>query len=250
MNLEVLFTPAEFEALAARDLGGTTCVVFDVLRATTSMIMALEHGAEAIRPVAEIHEAVALKRRDPALLLAGERNGLRIRRDLTGEMDFDLGNSPREFTRAVVGGRRMAMTTTNGTRALRACAAAQRVFPGSVRNLEALTRRLLRLAPDRVTLICAGTHESAAYEDVIGAGALCQRLKRAGDLVAISDSAAIALDVHRSVAADPLTAVRRASNARRLLSLGALAEDVAYCLAFDASPVVAVMRADGWIVQD
>lgn len=250
MNLEVLFTPAEFEALLTRDLSGTTCVVFDVLRATTSMITALENGAEAIRPVAEIQEAVALKRSDPALLLAGERNGLRILCDQTGEMDFDLGNSPREFTRGAVGGRRIAMTTTNGTRALRACAGAQRVFPGSVRNLEALTRRLLRLAPERVMLICAGTHESAAYEDVIGAGALCHRLKREKALTTISDSAAIALDVHQSVAADPLTAVRRASNARRLLSLEGLADDVAFCLAFDASPVVAVMRADGWIVRD
>ena len=49
-HLEVLFAPAEFEALPQRDLRPTTCVVFDVLRATTSMITALAHGAQAIIP--------------------------------------------------------------------------------------------------------------------------------------------------------------------------------------------------------
>ena len=119
-TLEVLFTPADFIALADRDLSATTCVVFDVLRATSSMIMALANGAKAVIPVAEISEALAIREHDWDVLLAGERNGLRIRRGLTGSIDFDLGNSPREFTREKVLGRKIAMTTTNGTRALRA----------------------------------------------------------------------------------------------------------------------------------
>ena len=97
-SLEVLFTPAEFAALHARNLSGTTCVVFDVFRATTSMVTALANGAEAVVPVAEIAEAVSLKCERPELLLAGERDGVRIRSPLSGGVDFDLGNSPREFT--------------------------------------------------------------------------------------------------------------------------------------------------------
>ena len=99
-TLEVLFTPAEFDALKNRDLSNTVCVVFDVLRATTSMLAALHHGARQIIPVKEISEALAAQRGlAQAALLAGERNGLRIRAAQTGGVDFDLGNSPREFTR-------------------------------------------------------------------------------------------------------------------------------------------------------
>src|SRR5216110_511568 len=96
--LEVLFAPAEFTALGQRDLNETVCVVFDVLRATSSMATALGNGAEAIIPVADITEALAIRQRQPNVLLAGERNGVRIEANLTGSFPFDLGNSPREFT--------------------------------------------------------------------------------------------------------------------------------------------------------
>ena len=95
--IEVLFSPAEFEALIGRDLSQTVCVVFDVLRATSSMTTALGNGAAGIIPVATIDEALSWRKKDPGTLLAGERDGLRIRRDLTGSIDFDFGNSPREF---------------------------------------------------------------------------------------------------------------------------------------------------------
>ena len=102
-TLEVLFTPAEFEALKSRDLSNTVCVVFDVLRATTSMLAALRHGAAQILPVKEISEALALRGRlPPGALLAGERDGLRIRAGQSGGVDFDLGNSPRELRRSAL----------------------------------------------------------------------------------------------------------------------------------------------------
>src|SRR5690348_2998573 len=126
-RVEVLFTPAEFEALKQRDLRETLCVVFDVLRATSSMITALARGAAGIIPVQEIDEALSIRRREPDVLLAGERDGVRITSDLTGSIAFDLGNSPREFTSETVKGKIIVMTTTNGTRGLRACAAAQTV---------------------------------------------------------------------------------------------------------------------------
>src|SRR5580692_7380997 len=133
-TLEVLFTPAEFATLPQRDLSGTVCVVFDVLRATSTIVTALANGADAVIPVAEIPEALAAKRARPDLLLGGEREGVRIRADQTGGVDFDLGNSPREFTRERVAGRTIILTTTNGSRALRACAGARAVFAGSFLN--------------------------------------------------------------------------------------------------------------------
>src|SRR5579872_6802344 len=129
-SFDVLFTPADFEALGKRDLSQTVCVVFDVLRATTSMLTALKNGAKKIYPVTEISEALALHRKHPGALLAGEREGLRIRKAQTGGMDFHFGNSPREFTASRVSGKTIVMTTTNGTRALQSCAGARQVLVG------------------------------------------------------------------------------------------------------------------------
>src|SRR3954452_13425496 len=92
--LEVLFTPAELASLRQRDLGNAACVVFDVFRATSTIVTALAQGADAVIPVAEITDALALRLKNPELLLAGERDGLRIRANLTGSLDFDFGNSP------------------------------------------------------------------------------------------------------------------------------------------------------------
>src|SRR5450432_4070100 len=142
-TLEVHFTPADFAALKQRNLDHAVCVVFDIFRATSSMITALANGAATIVPVAEIPEALAVRsaecgvRSAESVLLAGERDGFRIRAGLTGGIDFDLGNSPREFTRDKVAGKTIAITTTNGTRALRACAHAETVLIGSFLNLRA-----------------------------------------------------------------------------------------------------------------
>src|SRR5262249_40333865 len=106
-TLKVLFTPAEFLALRETDLSGSTCVVFDVLRATTTMLSALDQGAFGMIPVADIPEALAIRKANPEVLLAGERKGLRIRAEQTGSIDFDLGNSPREFLAQKVAGRQI-----------------------------------------------------------------------------------------------------------------------------------------------
>src|SRR5471030_1854881 len=104
MKIETILTPAELPALAQRDLCATACVVFDVLRATSTFVTALHHGAKTIIPVSEIAEALAIKkaesgkRKAETILLAGERNGLKISAAQSGGIDFDLGNSPRECT--------------------------------------------------------------------------------------------------------------------------------------------------------
>ena len=243
--LEVTFTPAEFAALRQRDLSQTVCVVFDVLRATTSMVTALTNGAREIIPVCEIAEAVALRQARPDLLLAGERNGLRILRAQTGSVDFDLGNSPREFTRDRVGGRAIAMTTTNGTRALQACRGARRVLVGSFLNLGAVADWLARERVADLLLVCSGTLEEASYEDVLGAGALCDAVweQFSGGLVA--DSAQVAREIYRQGSDDLLAAVQRARNARRLLAVPELREDVTVCLQRATTNVLAELGADG-----
>ena len=245
--LEVLFTPADCAALRRRDLWKTTCVAFDVLRATSTMVTALAHGAESIIPVAEISEALVIKTGNPDVLLAGERNGLRISSDLTGSVAFDLGNSPREFCSDIVLGKIICMTTTNVTRALHACASANSVMVGSFLNMGATADFLLRERPEHLLLICGGTGEEASYEDVLGAGALCHLLLDNLPPEAVSDSALMASNLYLLEEPDLLAALSRSHNGKRLLALPELREDVAFCTRLDRFPLVARMRMDGSI---
>ena len=247
--LEVTFTPAEFTALRQRDLSQTVCVVFDVLRATSSIVTALANGACEIIPVCEIAEAVALRQARPDLLLAGERNGRRILRAQTGSVDFDLGNSPREFTRERVAGRSIAMTTTNGTRALQACRGARRLLVGSFLNLGAVTDWLARDGTERLLIVCSGTHEEAAYEDVLGAGALCDAVWAQFANGHLADSAQLARETYQRGAGDLLTAVTASKNARRLFALPELRDDVTVCFRRDSANVLGELTAVGAVVR-
>jgi len=242
--VEVLFSPSEWRALRGMPASGGGCVVLDILRATTSMVTALEHGATAIFPAAEVREALELRARHPDAVLAGERNGVRIGREVTGSIDFDLGNSPREFTRQAVEGRAIIMTTTNGTRALRACSSAGSVAIASFLNLRATAQYLLETEWPSLTVVCAGTGEEAACEDALAAGALIELLANGQKLEPLSDSAQLALQVYLSARTDLAGAMGLGRNGRRLLSDPALRADVPECCARDTTGLVAIMSGD------
>ena len=242
MEIEVLFTPADFAALRGRDLTQTTCVVFDVLRATSTMITALANGAAAIVPVAEIPEALEYRRKHPEVLLAGERDGLRIEAAAAGGIAFDLGNSPREFTKEKVHAKTVVMTTTNGTRALRACAGAKAVYVSCFLNLRASVEHIRAQMPSDLLLVCSGTFDHTAYEDVLAAGAFCELFYDADPL---SDSAKIARHVYSLEKNDLPKAISDSRNGRRLLSRPELRDDVPFCARREAFPLVAAVGNDG-----
>jgi 2-phosphosulfolactate phosphatase len=244
-TVEVILAPAQLGPLSQRDLRQVTCVVFDILRATSTMVTALAHGATAIVPVSEMAEALALRQRQPGVLLAGERGGLRPRPEQTGGVEFDLGNSPREFTPEKVAGRTVIMTTTNGTRAVRACAGAGRVLVGSFLNLAATVRYLARRPPAHLPLVCAGTGDGPALEDLVAAGALCAALEAEGLQLSGDDSVVMARQLYECFGADLVGMARLTRNGRRLLDLPELREDVAWCLQRDRFELVAGLGADG-----
>jgi len=246
-TLEVLFTPADFAALPRRDLSQATCVVFDILRATTTMMTALANGAAAIVPVAEISEALAARARHPGCLLAGERDGVRISGGLADGVEFDLGNSPREFTRERVAGKTIVMTTTNGTRALRACAGANVVLIGSFLNLRTIASRLEASRPAHLLLVCGGTFEQAAYEDSLAAGALADMVWPGFVTEQIADSAEIARQIWRVMQRDLPSAMQYSRNGRRLLANPGLREDVRVCVQRETLRFCAGLQPDGTI---
>ena len=245
VKIEVCLSPADYQARAATGFGDAVCVVFDVLRATSVMVAGLANGAAGFVPAAHISEALALRLRHPDALLAGERDGLRIRALQSGGVEFDLGNSPREYTRQRVAGRTIISTTTNGTRALRACAAAHRVAVSCLLNLRATADWLAKQSTERVILVCAGTAEFPALEDIIGAGALCELLVTRCAGAELLDSAETASRVWVEARQDLFGAISGSQNGRRLMANAELWQDVEFCSRRDAHDLLALLGADG-----
>jgi 2-phosphosulfolactate phosphatase len=217
--------------------------VFDVLRATTSMVTALANGAQGIIPVTSISAALGWRRRRPQALLAGERHGLLIGSDQTGGRPFDLGNSPREFIN--VSDRMIIMTTTNGTLALQACQGAHKVFVCSMLNLSATAEAVLRAKPAHLLLVCGGTYDQVAAEDVLAAGAFCDEVWQAVEPDACSDSACLARRLYRMEKGNLARAFGKSRNGRRLRSSLKLRADVAWSARRDVFPLVAMLGKDG-----
>lgn len=151
---------------------GTTAVVIDVIRATSTIMEALANGARAVYPVASTEEAVQLAAslgREDALL-CGERKGVMIE-------GFDLGNSPREYTSERVAGKHLVMTTTNGTRAFMAVQGADRVLAASFLNISAAVAAVK--GAERLLVVCAGKEDRFSMDDAVCAGMIIRRVLEA-----------------------------------------------------------------------
>jgi 2-phosphosulfolactate phosphatase len=226
MIVDVVMHPAEIALLKGRLLTDVLCVVFDVLRATSSILTGLAHGVAEVVPVETIEEARAIAAVRQDAVLGGERNGDRIE-------GFDLGNSPVEY--CAIPGRVVVTTTTNGTVALRACSGANAVWVGAVLNLGALAREIRRTAPEKLLLVCAGTFETMALEDVWAAGALVDAFPDAQ----WTDSARCAWTVAKQWPVSS-EALRLSRNGRALIN-ACREKDVDWCASRDKFDVVGEM---------
>lgn len=220
------------EDLREEDLEGAVAVVFDALRATSTVAAALAAGATAVVPCVDEEEALRL-RRDGGVVLGGERRLFRIE-------GFDLGNSPREYVPAVVTGRVVALVTTNGTRAVRRAARASRLCAGAFVNAAAAARWVADGGEERVVLVCAGTSGRFSLEDMVAAGAVAAELAAAG--ASLDDAATAALLLFQTARVDLPGFLRVQARNARLLEEAGLGEDVAWCARLNAVPVVPIYR--------
>jgi len=228
--IDVALCPSEIRRFESIDLSETTAVVFDVLRATSTMITGLEHGVERFFPVETVDAARSLKIEDPSLLLAGERGGLPLER-------FDLGNSPGEFKE--IRGKSVVLTTTNGTVALHRVRRAKRVYVGALLNLDSLARALDNDGSTDVLIVCAGTGEDFALEDAVAAGGLVERLSHNS----MSDAAILVKSLYREAGSDLLSYLCQSRNGRSLVGLGKV-QDIEECARLSVSQTVGVMKGD------
>ena len=233
MKLHVVFAPGGLTPAAVQ---GRTVFVIDILRATTTMCAALNHGAKAIIPVASTEEALRLAQTigSADMLLAGEKDSVRI-------PGFHLGNSPLEMTETAVRGKTLIVTTTNGTKALLAAQGAAAVYAVGAANLTLAAERAREVVEKdgSVLVVCAGRNGAFALDDAYCAGrlaaaALETRKPRRG----LNDAAIASLDLVRRYGdrwERPLTYSRAG---RELIHLG-FRDDVLDAARLDAYPVLA-----------
>jgi 2-phosphosulfolactate phosphatase len=232
MNIDLAISPYELEK---KDLQQKAVVVIDALRATSTMIVALENGCSAFIPVStdqEARERVS-RLKDPNLLLGGEREALRIE-------GFDLGNSPLDYRPQKVRGKGVVITTTNGTKALLAASKAAEVFIGAFLNLSALSQRLEEVGRD-VIIACAGDEGLFSLEDTVCGGAIIDGLEKAGAPLAKSDSAVAAKVLYEYYEGD-IYGMLMASKWGQYLEKIGMGRDVRICAQTDSSKLVPVYR--------
>jgi 2-phosphosulfolactate phosphatase len=232
MRLDVLLLPREIPVRPRSEL---YAVVIDVLRATTSVVVAFQHGCRSILPVASAEEALAARATSPDAVLTGEQGGLRV-------PGFDLGNSPREFTREVVAGRDLILTTSNGTKTLRAVAGGRTVAIGALRNRSAVADWLVGRGADSL-IVCSGYEGGFSLEDAVCAGAIADRVVQLGAGLSLGDGARACQILWQRFRSDLVGLFRQTDWGRRMLALG-FESDLAVCAEVDATAVVPLMEGD------
>ena len=215
-RIEVCFSPGEYHLYQEEfDL----VVVLDVLRATSAICTAIEHGVKEIIPVATLDEARAYQAE--GYLVAAERGGQIVE-------GFDLGNSPFSYMDPALKGQTVVLTTTNGTKAINMARNKKTVVIGSLNNLDALCEWLIRQQRD-VLVLGSGWKDKFNLEDTICAGAIADQCLKSGRFFADEDSTVAAKFIFRS-SRDNMFAFLKASSHRRRLRKLNLNEDVKHCL--------------------
>lgn len=200
-------------------------VVVDALRMTTHAVELFDRGLAELLVVAEVDDARAVAAREGARLF-GERGGL-------PPAGFDGGNSPRQHRDGELRGARAVLCTTNGSRAVAACAGARGVLLGGARNAAAVAAAALDRAGREVRLVCAGTGGRLSLDDVLAAACVLRALAGLEPRAELGDGARLALAALAGTP-DLATALADCRHGRVLRGLG-FGADIAHAAALDAS---------------
>jgi 2-phosphosulfolactate phosphatase len=234
MKLEVFMSPGE---LASGDVQGRVVAVIDVLRASTSIAVALANGARTVVPVEDVDEAITRSRQfeRSQVRLAGERKMLPI-------PGFDMGNSPVEFTRHSVTDRTVLITTTNGTRALMALQGARDIVVASYVNLSVVSAMLRAAArANDISIVCAGTEGHFSLEDAACAGRYVRSITQPGSSLTLNDAARACALIDGKYG-DNIAEIFRDSWHGQALAEAGFGDDLVACAAVDSHPVVPIYQ--------
>ncbi|ACK68513.1 2-phosphosulfolactate phosphatase [Gloeothece citriformis PCC 7424] len=240
MKLFVYHTP---ELTPTDDLPDCA-VVIDVLRATTTIATALNAGAEAVQAFSSLEQLMEVSETwlPEKRLRAGERGGAKVK-------ECDLGNSPLDCTPTVVEGKRLFISTTNGTRALQRVEHSQIVIAAALINRQTVVNYLLSEHPSTVWLLGSGWQGGYSLEDAVCAGAIADLLLQHLEGVEIgNDEVIAALALYRQWQTNLLDMFYKSSHGQRLLGLNCH-EDLKYCSQTDVLEVLPIQKEPGVLIK-
>lgn len=243
MKLSIFHTPE----LAPTKTDADCAIAVDVLRATSTMVTALAAGAEAVQVFSDLDKLLETSDRwaPDRRIRAGERGGGMVE-------GFDFGNSPLACTPERVAGRRLFISTTNGTRALQQVESAPIVLAAALINRQAIVQYLLEQQPETVWIVASGWEGSFSLEDTVCAGAIAHSLQSALncslDKLAGNDEVIGAVSLYRQWQDSLLDLLHHASHGQRLLRLECH-DDLKYCSQTDTLNVVPIQRELGVLVN-
>jgi 2-phosphosulfolactate phosphatase len=229
------------QAFNEEDLRGKSAVIIDILRASSSIVTAIDAGAKKIIPVEDMSDAVKIARTMDTndYLLCGEKNGVKIE-------GYHLGNSPLEYTTESVGDKTLIFNTTNGTRAIKKANLANRIYIGSFLNQEAILKAI-KQHDDEVVLICSGWRGRLALEDSMFAGSLLYQLFDGHLPDKTKDGAKVAFGLYEKFKDELEETIKKSDHAFRLRNL-VPEDDVPFCCQVNKFDVLPGMR-DGLITN-
>lgn len=213
-KVEVCLTP---DLIHQFDLKGKIAVVVDIFRATSCMVTGMAYGVKCIHPVQDVEDCFNLGKK--GMITAGERGGVKVE-------GFDIGNSPFEYMKDEFQGKSVAVTTTNGTRAILASQAADQVLIGAFLNLDTLVSYLSSLQKD-IVIHCAGWKGTINIEDTLFAGAVIAKLSDTRTLS--GDPALLALQLYEQNKSSLIKIAQASSHAQRLAGFG-IEKDLEFCM--------------------
>jgi 2-phosphosulfolactate phosphatase len=239
MQTNVFLLP---ELINSASIGGSCCVIVDVLRATTTIVTAFANGARSIIPCLSIEQATDMANQQE-IILGGERHCIK-------PATFDLGNSPTEYSSAVVKDLDIAFTTTNGTKAMLACAKADKILLAAFSNLSAITS--MTAQESTLNIICSGTNGEITLEDVLLAGAIVHsRIEHS--LTDLNDQATLALNAWKEIIANDMPStslldkMKESRGGRNLLQVDKVA-DIQFAANIDTTSMIPILNPTSLII--
>jgi 2-phosphosulfolactate phosphatase len=239
VKLFVYHTPE----LTPTDEAPDCAIAVDVLRATSTIATVLAAGGEAVQVFSDLDKLIEVSEQWPSekRLRAGERGGAKV-------AGFELGNSPLDCTPELVHGRRLFISTTNGTRALQRIQHSSTVLAAALINRAAVVQYLLEKQPETVWIVGSGWEGSFALEDTVCAGAIAHSIAEKSHVspgeIAGNDELIGAIALYLQWQDNLLELFHHASHGKRLLRLECH-EDLKYCSQTDILDVLPIQQAIG-----
>lgn len=261
IRLQVSLIPVATAANSAV-LSGTTAIVFDVLRATSTIVTALASGYRKVYPVEEADTALELAH-NYGFVPAGERKGDKIPGFPHGNSPLEYIDGPESYQAGTLNNNGqqasdvLVLTTTNGTKAIHWAKPAHKVYTGALLNARYVARAALQDGLD-ICLVCAGTAGGFSLEDTMGAGLVFMEIMRqltgtdsghqAADM-AMDDLPIAAYELARFYHHDLLSGLTTGLHGQRLLRLGRKA-DLQWCTQLNRYNIAPVFTGEFITVSD